>query len=52
MVRITDAKLSEEYSLNELPALVYFRHEVPMVFGGDLTETKSEEVFEFLYQNR
>ena len=51
VVRINDAKLAEEYSLGALPALVYFRRGVPNVFGGDLAETKAEEVFEFLYQS-
>ena len=49
-VRLNDPDLAEEYSLDHVPALVYFRHSVPLVFNGELGN--EEEVMEFLYQNR
>jgi hypothetical protein len=31
-LRIRDAELAEDYSLPALPALVFFRHEIPVVY--------------------
>ena len=50
-VKIKDAKLAEEYSLVQLPALVYFRGGIPVVYHGDL-EDEEEEVLEWLIQHQ
>lgn len=33
-VKIHDEELAEEYSLGELPRLVYYRHEIPIIYEG------------------
>ncbi len=35
-VRIFDNELAADFSLSKLPALVYFRNEIPVVYEGDL----------------
>lgn len=31
-VKIMDAKLAEEYNLGELPKLVYYRNQIPIIY--------------------
>lgn len=33
-VKIHDEELAEEYSLGEMPRLVYYRHEIPIIYEG------------------
>lgn len=33
-VKILDPNLAFEYGLEELPALVYYRHKIPIVYDG------------------
>lgn len=33
-VKINDEELAEEYNLGQLPALVYYRHQTPIIFEG------------------
>ena len=33
-VKIADVELAEEYSLEKLPSLVYYRHKIQVVFDG------------------
>lgn len=33
-VKINDENLAEEYNLGTLPALVYYRHQIPIIYGG------------------
>ena len=35
LVKINDLELVTEYNLGELPALVYYRHGVPILYEGD-----------------
>jgi len=49
-VKINDLELVTEYSLGELPALVYYRHTLPILFEGDLES--EEDILEWLVQNR
>ncbi|XP_066251341.1 uncharacterized protein hlk isoform X2 [Euwallacea similis] len=49
-VKINDEDLAEEYNLGPLPALVYYRHQIPIIYSGDLT--KEEDVLEWLVQNK
>ena len=35
-VRIQDEKLAEDFSLEAIPSLVYFRGGIPIVYQGDL----------------
>jgi len=38
LVKISDDGIDEEYELDDLPALVYFRSGKPHVFYGDLKQ--------------
>ena len=38
MVKIDDDDEANEYGLTERPALVFFEHQVPNIFEGDLTD--------------
>ncbi|XP_066141840.1 uncharacterized protein hlk isoform X1 [Euwallacea fornicatus] len=49
-VKINDEDLAEEYNLGPLPALVYYRHQIPIIYSGDLT--KEDDVLEWLVQNK
>ncbi|XP_065225798.1 uncharacterized protein hlk isoform X2 [Planococcus citri] len=49
-VKIADDALAEEYNLGELPKLVYYRHQIPIVYENELT--KEEDVLEWLVQNK
>ena len=33
-VKINDENLAEEYNLEPLPALVYYRHQIPIIYEG------------------
>lgn len=33
-VKIHDESLSDEYNLGQLPALVYYRHQIPILYEG------------------
>ncbi|XP_060526342.1 uncharacterized protein LOC132701986 isoform X2 [Cylas formicarius] len=49
-VKINDESLADEYNLSPLPALVYYRHQIPIIYEGDLT--KEEDVLEWLVQHK
>ncbi|XP_018318516.1 uncharacterized protein LOC108732303 isoform X2 [Agrilus planipennis] len=49
-VKINDEDLAEEYNLGELPALVYYRHQTPIIYDGELS--KEEDVLEWLVQHK
>ncbi|KAL3277969.1 hypothetical protein HHI36_013309 [Cryptolaemus montrouzieri] len=49
-VKINDEALAEEYNLGSLPALVYYRHQIPIIYEGELT--KEEDVLEWLVQHK
>nr|XP_021208945.1 uncharacterized protein LOC101735409 isoform X2 [Bombyx mori] len=49
-VKIHDEELAEEYSLGELPRLVYYRHQIPIIYEGELS--KEEDVLEWLIANK
>ncbi|XP_043221613.1 uncharacterized protein LOC122381465 isoform X22 [Amphibalanus amphitrite] len=49
-VKINDEALADEYSLDSLPTLVYYRNRIPIVYDGDLT--KEEDVLDWLVQNK
>jgi len=50
LVCINDLALVAEYSLGELPALVYYRHSIPILYQGDMDE--EGDILEWLVQNR
>lgn len=35
-VKINDEDLADEYNLGTLPALVYYRHQIPIIYEGKL----------------
>ena len=35
-VKINDAELASEYNLQQLPALVYYRHQIPIIYESSL----------------
>ena len=37
LVKINDLELVTEYNLGELPALVYYRHTIPILYEGEDT---------------
>ncbi|XP_041773708.1 uncharacterized protein LOC121594485 isoform X5 [Anopheles merus] len=45
-VRIDDPKVSKEYGIDEVPAIVYFEKQIPNVYDDDLTD--EEEILEWL----
>ena len=49
-VRIFDTDLAADFSLYTLPALVYFRNGIPVVYEGDLRD--EAEVLEWLIQHQ
>ncbi|XP_059471929.1 uncharacterized protein LOC132194579 isoform X6 [Neocloeon triangulifer] len=49
-VKIADEELAEEYNLGTLPALVYYRHGIPIIYEHELT--REEDVLEWLVQNK
>ncbi|XP_063985202.1 uncharacterized protein LOC135166658 isoform X3 [Diachasmimorpha longicaudata] len=49
-VKIADEELAEEYNLGALPALVYYRHQIPIIYEHELS--KEEDVLEWLVSNK
>ncbi|XP_016991604.1 FK506-binding protein 5 isoform X11 [Drosophila rhopaloa] len=49
-VKIHDEALADEYNLGSLPALVYYRHQTPIIYEGELQ--REEDVLEWLVQNK
>ncbi|XP_060801863.1 uncharacterized protein LOC106130366 isoform X1 [Amyelois transitella] len=49
-VKIHDEELAEEYSLGELPRLVYYRHQIPIIYESELS--REEDVLEWLIANK
>ncbi|RZF41690.1 hypothetical protein LSTR_LSTR011625 [Laodelphax striatellus] len=49
-VKIADEDLADEYNLGELPKLVYYRHQIPIIYEQELT--REEDVLEWLVQNK
>ncbi|XP_017150001.1 uncharacterized protein LOC108160488 isoform X2 [Drosophila miranda] len=49
-VKIHDEALADEYNLGGLPALVYYRHQTPIIYEGELQ--REEDVLEWLVQNK
>ncbi|KAH8272867.1 hypothetical protein KR018_006161 [Drosophila ironensis] len=49
-VKIHDEALADEYNLGNLPALVYYRHQTPIIYEGELQ--REEDVLEWLVQNK
>ncbi|XP_055320479.1 uncharacterized protein LOC129577457 isoform X15 [Sitodiplosis mosellana] len=49
-VKIHDEALADEYNLGALPALVYYRHQIPILYEGELS--KEEDVLEWLIENK
>ncbi|CAG7689960.1 unnamed protein product [Allacma fusca] len=49
-VKINDDELADEYNLVNLPRLVYYRNEIPIVYDGDLM--REEDVLEWLISNK
>ncbi|XKL68811.1 hypothetical protein PGB90_006580 [Kerria lacca] len=43
-VKISDDNLAEEYNLGELPKLVYYRHQIPIVYENDNDDKESQIV--------
>ncbi|KAK0084875.1 hypothetical protein PV325_006196 [Microctonus aethiopoides] len=49
-VKIADEELAEEYNLGPLPVLVYYRHQIPIIYEHELS--KEEDVLEWLVSNK
>ncbi|XP_022825605.1 uncharacterized protein LOC111355775 isoform X4 [Spodoptera litura] len=49
-VKIHDEELAEEYNLGDLPRLVYYRHQIPIIYEGELS--REEDVLEWLIANK
>ncbi|CAH0703030.1 unnamed protein product [Spodoptera exigua] len=49
-VKIHDEELAEEYNLGDLPRLVYYRHQIPIIYEGELS--REEDVLEWLITNK
>ncbi|XP_037908220.1 uncharacterized protein LOC119649874 isoform X6 [Hermetia illucens] len=49
-VKIHDEALADEYNLGPLPVLVYYRHQTPIIYEGELS--REEDVLEWLVQNK
>ncbi|XP_033225362.1 uncharacterized protein LOC117178180 isoform X2 [Belonocnema kinseyi] len=49
-VKIADERLAEEYNLGPLPVLVYYRHQIPIVYEHELS--REEDVLEWLVANK
>ncbi|XP_019531541.3 uncharacterized protein LOC109403225 isoform X3 [Aedes albopictus] len=45
-VKIDDAKVSKEYGIDDIPAIVYFEKEIPNVYDDDLSD--EEEILQWL----
>ncbi|XP_029175153.1 uncharacterized protein LOC114943658 isoform X2 [Nylanderia fulva] len=49
-VKIADEALADEYNLGSLPTLVYYRHQIPIIYENELS--KEEDVLEWLVANK
>ncbi|XP_034174484.1 hulk isoform X1 [Osmia lignaria lignaria] len=49
-VKIADEKLADEYNLGPLPVLVYYRHQIPIIYEHELS--REEDVLEWLVANK
>ncbi|KAJ8675217.1 hypothetical protein QAD02_011003, partial [Eretmocerus hayati] len=49
-VKIADERLAEEYNLGPLPVLVYYRHQIPIIYENELS--REEDVLEWLVANK
>ncbi|XP_011137175.2 uncharacterized protein LOC105181845 isoform X2 [Harpegnathos saltator] len=49
-VKIADEELADEYNLGPLPALVYYRHQIPIIYENELS--REEDVLEWLVANK
>ncbi|XP_077298088.1 hulk isoform X2 [Arctopsyche grandis] len=49
-VKIHDEELAEEYNLGDLPKLVYYRHQIPIIYESELS--REEDVLEWLVANK
>ncbi|XP_063702540.1 uncharacterized protein LOC134832452 isoform X2 [Culicoides brevitarsis] len=49
-VKINDEELANEYNLGELPKLVYYRHQIPIIYENSLA--REEDVLEWLIENK
>ena len=51
IVKINDLELVTEYNLGELPALVYYRHTIPILYEGKATLLSATRPVEFRDQD-
>ncbi|XP_055690238.1 uncharacterized protein LOC129793827 isoform X16 [Lutzomyia longipalpis] len=49
-VKIHDEDLADEYNLGELPKLVYYRNQIPIIYENELS--REEDVLEWLIENK
>ncbi|XP_076175172.1 hulk isoform X2 [Ptiloglossa arizonensis] len=49
-VKIADEQLADEYNLGPLPVLVYYRHQIPIIYEHELS--REEDVLEWLVANK
>ncbi|XP_066601586.1 uncharacterized protein hlk isoform X1 [Prorops nasuta] len=49
-VKIADEALADEYNLGPLPVLVYYRHQIPIIYEQELS--REEDVLEWLVANK
>nr|XP_012139952.1 PREDICTED: uncharacterized protein LOC100881857 isoform X2 [Megachile rotundata] len=49
-VKIADEELADEYNLGPLPVLVYYRHQIPIIYEHELN--REEDVLEWLVANK
>ncbi|XP_076765990.1 hulk isoform X1 [Xylocopa sonorina] len=49
-VKIADEELADEYNLGPLPVLVYYRHQIPIIYESELS--REEDVLEWLIANK
>ncbi|GAB0094572.1 Kynurenine 3-monooxygenase [Sergentomyia squamirostris] len=49
-VKIHDEDLADEYNLGSLPKLVYYRHQIPIIYENELS--REEDVLEWLIENK
>lgn len=44
-VKIHDEALADEYNLGSLPALVYYRHQTPIIYEGKMSSPLAQLIF-------
>lgn len=47
-VKIADDALAEEYNLGDLPKLVYYRHQIPIVYESKCHAVRVSKVYQLL----